>query len=126
MLKSKTNNMRYICTYMVICHPCSSRLVLPAFSRRHLCQNRLLSFMSFLRPHSSAIFPSPLQHLMSRGALKIEVSNTLMLPIIFSMHGNRCPRLLMHLIHWEQMQQKFTCKTNGGQLHYRIESQHWH
>lgn len=87
---------------------------LPAFNKRHLCQNFFLSLMLLLTPHSSAIFPSPPQHLMSRGALKTEVSKSLTLPIVLSMCCDHCPCLPMHFTCWEPMQQKLICQTNGG------------
>lgn len=104
MLKSTINHLTCICSYMVTCHPCNSRLVLPAFNKRHLCQNLFLSLVSLLRPHVSAVFPSPPQHLMSGGALKTEGSKTLALPAVFSVSstvpasrctlpvGNKCDR----------------------------------
>lgn len=124
MLKTKTNQLRYICTYMVICQPCNSRLVLPVFYKRHLCQNLFLSLTTLVRPHSSPTFPSPPQHLMSREALKTEISKTLVLPVVLSMCCQHCPCLLVHLPCWDPVQQKFICQTNGGCLRYRIDS--WH
>lgn len=124
MLKTKTNQLRYICIYMVICQPCNSRVVLPVFNKRHLCQNLFLSLTTLVRPHSSPIFLFPPQHLMSREALKTEVSKTLVLPVVLSMCCKHCPCLLVRLPCWDAMQQKFICQMNGGCLRYGTDS--WH
>lgn len=74
MLKIKTNHFTYICTYMVITSEatpgyCSQPLI-KGISARTFC-----SLSCYSLDHSSGIFPSPPQHLMSTRTLKMGVKD---------------------------------------------------
>lgn len=108
------DTLGYICTYILICQPHNSRLVIPASNKRHHCQNLFLSPRHSLDPTLCTHWAEEPWEQRCQG----------MLPLVLSVCCDHSSCHPTHLGCWEPVQYKPACRPSRGQLRYWSDS--WH